>query len=288
MFLSLVFYFFLRYNYLNLLVQVPLISKAHKYDHSMTVLLERNSSNPLYAQISENLRERITHDLSPGDQLPSENQLMREYQVSRNTIRLAIDRLIKHGLVYSVKGKGTFVNGERLQYGLFQLVSFTEEMNRRGLRPSSRILNVEKICPPEPIRSKLELGPDQEVFFIARLRLANGKPMALNLSYHPCHLCPTLDQEDLQHGSIYQTIEDQYGLLIGYANQTIRPEIADKVHSDLMKVPCGSPMLLVEGVAYLCDNTPIEYSQLYYRGDRYEFPIRAIRRPFAENGGEQI
>jgi GntR family transcriptional regulator len=254
----------------------------------MTVSLDRNSSNPLYAQISEYLRERITQDLSSGDRLPSESQLMREYCVSRNTIRLAIDRLHKHGLVYSVKGKGTFVNGERLQYGLFQLVSFTEEMIRRGLRPSSRLIKIERILPPESIRSKLELDPFQEVFLIGRLRLANEKPMAINLSYYPCHLCPTLDREDLQQGSIYQTIEHQYGLLIGYANQTLRPEIADSFHSQVMQVPYGSPLLVVEGVAYLCDHTPIEYSRLYYRGDRYEFPIRADRRRIPESSPTSI
>jgi GntR family transcriptional regulator len=252
----------------------------------MTVLLERNSPNPLYAQISNNLRERITRELSPGDRLPSENQLMKEYHVSRNTVRLAIDRLSKHGLVSTIKGKGTFVNSERLQYGLYKLVSFTEEMHRLGLRPSSRMLKIEKILPPESVREKLELSSDQEVFFISRLRLANDKPMALNLSYYPCHLCPTLDQEDLQHGSIYQTIEHQYGLLIGYANQTIRPGVASKTQSVVMQVPYGSPILLVEGVAYLCDHTPIEYSRLYYRGDRYEFPIQAVRRLAAENAVE--
>jgi len=248
----------------------------------MTTVLERNSSNPLYAQISEYLRERITRDLSPGDRLPSENQLMQEYHVSRNTVRLAIDRLSKGGLVYTLKGKGTFVNAERLQYGLFQLVSFTEEMHRLGLKPSSRLLKIERTLPSEEVRSKLALNSDQTVFFIHRLRLANGKPMALNLSYYPCHLCPTLDQVDLQEGSIYQTIEHQYGLLIGYANQTIRPAVASKSQSETMQIPYGSPILLVEGVAYLCDHTPIEYSRLYYRGDRYEFPIRAVRRPLNE------
>jgi GntR family transcriptional regulator len=253
----------------------------------LTASLERNSPTPLYTQISEDLRERITQGLSPGDRLPSENQLVQQYHVSRNTIRLAIDRLHKHGLVYSIKGKGTFVNGERLQYGLFHLVSFTEEMIRRGLRPTSRILKIEKISPPEMIRRQLNLNPDQEVYLIERLRLANGKPMAINLSYYPCHLCPTLDKEDLQHGSIYKTIENQYGRLIGYANQTIRPEIASKFHSEVMQVPYGSPMLVVEGVAYLCDHTPIEYSRLYYRGDRYEFPIHAVRRSTNESQVDQ-
>lgn len=248
----------------------------------MTGSLERNSSNPLYAQISEYLRERITRELVPGARLPSENNLMQEYHVSRNTVRLAIDRLSKSGLVFTIKGKGTFVSNDRLQYGLFQLVSFTEEMNRLGMVPSSRLIKIERMLPPEPVCSRLELATGQEVFYISRLRLANGKPMALNHSYYPCHLCPTLDQENLQQGSVYQAIEHKYGLLIGYANQTIRPGIANKSQSELMQVPVGSPILVVEGVAYLCDHTPIEYSRLYYHGDRYEFPIRAVRRPVEE------
>jgi GntR family transcriptional regulator len=241
--------------------------------------LERNSWEPLYFQISEQLREKITGELSPGDRIPSENELISEYGVSRNTARLAIDTLIKQGLVYRVKGKGTYITSERLQYGLYQLVSFTEETLRRGMRPSSKVLRIQRIKAPPKIEQRMRLSSDQEVFLIERLRLANGKPMALNISYLPCHLCPNIDQEDLQNGSIYHIIENKYNLLIGYANQDLKPTIASDYEAELLKIKTGCALLLVEGIACLVDDTPIEYAKLLYRGDLFEFPIQAVRRP---------
>lgn len=240
--------------------------------------LERNSWEPLYFQIGERLREKIMHELSPGDRIPSENELIAEYGVSRNTVRQAIDALIKQNLVYRLKGKGTFILRERLQYGLLKLVSFTEETYQRGMRPSSRLLRLERMVPPAKIGEKLRLSKGEEVFLVERLRLANGKPMALNYSYHPCSLCPTLDHEDISNDSIYRIIETQYHLNINCAKQVLKPTIASEYEANLLQIKTGSALLQVEGVAYLEDDTPIEYATLIYRGDIYEFPIEAVRR----------
>lgn len=244
----------------------------------MTIPLDRNSWEPLYYQIAEQLRAKVENELSPGDQIPSENEILNQYNVSRNTARLAIDSLIKQGLVYRVKGKGTYVAPEKFQFGLFRLVSFTEETRRRGMVPSSRILNLSRCEPATRIRQALNLQVDEKVFMIERLRLADNQPMALNTSYVPVAICPTLDQEDLAHGSIYQTIEETYHLRIGHARQTLKPAVATEVEARLLDVSPGSPLLLVEGVASLVDGTPFEFARLIYRGDRYEFPIHAIRQ----------
>jgi GntR family transcriptional regulator len=240
--------------------------------------LERNSWEPLYFQISERLREKITGEMNPGEKIPSENELIAEYAVSRNTVREAIDTLIKQGLVQRVKGKGTFVIGDRLQTGLSHLASFTEEIQRLGMRPSSRLLKLQRILPPSKIGNKLQLAEGREVFLVERLRLANGKPMALNASYHPCDLLPTLDQEDVCNGSIYHLIETKYHLSIGYAKQFLKPTIATEYEAELLQVKTGSALLQVEGVAYLVNDTPFEFATLLYRGDLYEFPIQAVRR----------
>lgn len=240
--------------------------------------LERNSWEPLYYQISERLRDKILNELSPGDRIPSENELIAEYGVSRNTVRLAIDTLIKQNLVYRLKGRGTFIFRERLQYGLLQLASFTEEMGRRGMRPSSRLLRLERTAPPAKVREKLRLSKEEEVFLVERLRLANGKPMAWNLSYHPCSLCPTLDREDVTNDSIYRIIETKYHLNIAYAKQVVKPTIASEYEADLLEIKTGSALLQLEGAAYLEDDTPIEYAILLYRSDQYEFSIEAVRR----------
>lgn len=240
--------------------------------------LDRSSWEPLYSQIAERIRLSIEQELHPGEQIPSENDLIQVYHVSRNTVRLAIEALVKQGLVYRIRGKGTFVAPERLQYGFFKLVSFTEEILRLGMRPSSHLLSLTRLPPAQHIADALCLEPGEEVFLVERLRLANGRPMALNSSHLPCRLCPGLEQEDLEAGSIYQTIEQKYRLRIGSANQTLKPVAAAPVEAELLQVNVGSPLLLVEGVALLTDGTPIEYARLLYRGDSYEFPIRAVRQ----------
>jgi GntR family transcriptional regulator len=245
----------------------------------MAIPLDRNSWEPLYYQIAERIRAKVENELTPGRQIPSENELINEYNVSRNTVRLAIDTLIKQGMVYRVKGKGTFVAPERLKSGLTRLTSFTEECWRMGMQPSSRLLNLQRIVPPLKIRQALQVAADQQVFIIERQRFADEKPLALNASYLPCALFPTLDQEDLTHGSVYRVIEDKYRMPIGYASQVLKPVVATEVEANLLEVEKGSPLLQVEGVAYLIDGTPFEYARLIYRGDRYEFPIQALRHP---------
>jgi GntR family transcriptional regulator len=240
--------------------------------------LDRNSWEPLYYQIAARIRASVEGELSPGAQVPSENELINEYNVSRNTVRLAIESLIKEGLVYRVKGKGTFVSPERLQFGLFRLVSFTEETQRRGMHPSSRVINLTKVSPTPKIRQALNLQTDQQAFCIERLRIADEVPMAINHSFVPVHVCPALDQEDLVNGSIYRVIEEKYHLRIGYARQKLKPAVATEVEARLLEIAPGSPLLVVEGVACLVDNTPVEYARLIYRGDRYEFPIQAVRQ----------
>jgi GntR family transcriptional regulator len=255
---------------------------------SLMTTLNRSSFTPIYYQLSENIRAMIENGLLPGDQLPSENELTTKYNVSRNTVRLAIDMLIKQGLVYRQKGKGTFVAPERMHYGLLQLASFSEEMRRRGLRTGSHVLNFAQTVPPAKIAAHLQLRADQQTFLIERLRLANDEPLALHKSYVPCVLCPTLAEEDLTTGSLYQLLEGKYGLRIERAAQTLKPTIANEYEAKLLQVEIGSPLLLVEGTVCLDHGAPVEYAKLVYRGDRYEFSIHATRQHHASRGANAV
>lgn len=228
----------------------------------------------------------IDAGLSPGDQIPSENELIARYKVSRNTVRQAIEMLIRDGLVYRVQGKGTFVAPERMRYGLLRLASFTEEMRRRGLQPGSRILHLTQAVPPARIAARLQLKPEQQAFIIERLRLANDEPLALNVSYVPSFLCPSLAEEDLAAGSLYQLLEGKYSLRIGHAEQVLKPTVATEYEAGMLQVAAGSPLLLAEGVTYLDNGVPVEYVKLLYRGDRYEFSIQAARQQAAGHGAE--
>ena len=243
-------------------------------------VLDRSSYTPLYQQIGEVLRIRIENgELVPGDKIPSENELTDQYHVSRNTARLAISSLILDGLVFRVKGRGTYVAAERMSYGLIHMSSFSEDMRNRGLVPGSRVLRFLRELPSKRMSQILKLKPGQMLYRVERLRLADGEPMAINLSFIPEFLCPDLEHEDLASGSLYALLENQYGYRLGYAEYVIKTAEADEQQAKLLDVPIDNTLLVREGTSYLEDGTPIEHTVLFNRGDRYEFTFRAVRRP---------
>ncbi len=242
--------------------------------------LDRRSFKPIYFQLSELIQNQIEDgELLPGDQFPSERDLMTQFGISRNSVRLATDYLIRAGLVYRVPAKGTFVASGKMRYGLFGLTSFSEDMQRRGLQPGSRILDFSAIAPSPRIAQALQLRPEQQVFKIERLRLANGEPMALNTSYIPHHLCPHLSQADLETTSLYKLLEEKYSLPLWRSERVVEPVIARDYEVEMLQVQPGSSLLLVEGTTYLVEDRPIEYVKMIYRSDRFQFTINGLRRP---------
>lgn len=241
--------------------------------------LDRRSFKPIYFQLAE-LMQNLIEDgqLKPGSQIPSERELMEQFSISRNTVRMAIDSLEKDGLVYRVPTKGTFVAPGKMQFGLFSLKSFSEDIRRRGMAPTSRILDFTLITPSPRISQALRLGPEQPVYRLERLQLADGIPLALNTSYIPQHICPSLHREELEGASLYEVFEEKYGLLIWRAERVIEPVIARDYESGMLQIRQGSSLLLVEGTTYLVEDRPFEYSKIIFRSDRFQFTIHSLRR----------
>ena len=241
--------------------------------------LDRTSFKPIYFQLAELIQNQIEDgDLKPGGQIPSERELMEQFDISRNTVRMAIESLLKDGLVYRVPTKGTFVAPGKMQFGLFNLRSFSEEMRLLGMQPSSRILDFSLVTPSPRISLSLRLDPEQSAFRIERLQLADGEPMALNTSYIPQHICPDLTRSELEGCSLYQVFEEQFGLLIWRSERVIEPVTARDYEAEMLKVRQGNSLLLVEGTTYLVENQPFEYVKLIYRSDRFQFNIHSLRR----------
>lgn len=242
--------------------------------------LDRRSFKPIYFQLSELIQNLIEDgELPTGAQLPSEREMMEQLNISRNTVRLAVDYLLKAGLVYRVPAKGTFVASGKIPYGLFGLNSFSEDMQNLGRKPGSRLLDFSQITPSPRIRQALRLDPTQQVFKIERLRLADGEPMALNTTYIPQYLCPGLSPEDLKDASLYTILEDKFGLILWRSDRVIEPVIARDYEVELLEVLPGSALLLVEGTTFLVEDQPIEYTKSIYRSDRFQFSIQTLRRP---------
>ena len=161
---------------------------------------------PKHAQLSDVLADLAVHELGPDVAIPSERELMTTYDVSRATVRKAIDSLVADGLLHRIHGKGTFVARPRLESRL-HLASFSQDMRRRGLTPSTRLLDVELDEPPADVAKALDLSADGSAWRLDRVRLADGQPIALENGWYPRALLPGLDRHDLG-GSLYELLAD--------------------------------------------------------------------------------
>ena len=180
---------------------------------------------PKHAQLRDALAELATTELAPDTAIPSERELMTTYDVSRATVRKAIDALVVDGLLHRIHGRGTFVARPRLESRL-HLASFSQDMRRRGLTPSTRLLDVELDRPPAEVAAALELDGDAQAWKLDRVRLADDQPIALENGWYPRSLLPGLDKHDLG-GSLYELFSGVFDLTIDSAEQTLWGEAAD-------------------------------------------------------------
>ncbi len=221
---------------------------------------------PKHAQLTDLLAELAVTELGPDVAIPSERELMATYAVSRATVRKAIDALVADGLLHRIHGKGTFVARPRLESRL-HLASFSQDMRRRGLTPSTRSLGVESERPPADVAAALRLGPTGEAWRIDRVRLADGQPIALEQGWYPQGPLPDLDREDLS-GSLYEAFAAR-GHTIDAAEQTLWGESADATLARRLDCPIHTPLLVFRRVSTAA-GIPLEYVVSRYRGDRYQ------------------
>ncbi|HHY34400.1 MAG TPA: GntR family transcriptional regulator [Firmicutes bacterium] len=245
----------------------------------MLGMVDRTSPVPLYYQIAQALRERIKKgEWLPGHRVPPEHELTQEFGVSRHTIRQALASLERDGLIYRQAGLGTFVRSEKYSYPLSFLQGFTEQMEERGLKPSSRVLTLQKRLPEPFLRSSLALPVGREVYELKRLRLANCEPIALETMFLPVTLVPGLEQKDLEKISIYRFVEDDLGLKIIGATQTIEAERPPEDVARFLGLPVDGLTLRMKNVTYLENMRPLCFVDCYYRADRYIFTVSMPRR----------
>ncbi|MDZ7813238.1 MAG: GntR family transcriptional regulator [Ideonella sp.] len=229
--------------------------------------LDPNSSQPLYQQLQRALREAIElRLLGPDDALPSERQLAADLQVSRITVRKAIEGLAEEGLLSRRQGAGNFVN-TRIEKNFAKLTSFSEDMRARGREPRSEWLKrAEGTVTPEEAM-KLALSPGTLVYRFNRLRYADDAPMSLEYATIVASALPSID---VVEASLYEALE-RAGQRPVRALQRLRALLLDEEQAKLLDAEVGDAGLLVERLGYLRDGRAIELSQSIYRGDTYDF-----------------
>ncbi|GBF34280.1 transcriptional regulator [Desulfocucumis palustris] len=234
---------------------------------------------PLYYQLMQFFRQQIEGgQYQAGDAFPSENELCERFSVSRPTVRQAINELVREGLLHRIKGKGTFVSAPKIEQDFIQkLMSFTEEMRQKGLKDSTRVLNLKVASASKAVAAHLSLGMDESVFCLERLRFINGEPIVVVTTYLPQKNCPALDKHDLTNKSLYETLEKHYGIKVCRARRILEVEAANEEDAGLLGVEEGEPIQLSKTVAWNQFDKPIEFSIARYRGDRSQFTIELRR-----------
>ena len=241
--------------------------------------LSKNIAFPLSHQLIEILRDLVLkNNYKAGQSFFTEKELAEKYGVSRTTIREAASRLVYEGLLRRERGKGIFVTKPRIHEESSSLLSYTEEIISRGMKPGSRVVEIQLEIPPWRIRNILQLNKDDKIIRLKRIRLANGEPMAIQISHLPYTLCPEIYQGgyDWDTQSLATALED-LGLKMVRATQRVYASTADKENTSLLNITLGEPLLVVERTCLLKDNTPIEYAIIHNRGDRWDF-IAELKR----------
>jgi GntR family transcriptional regulator len=242
------------------------------------VRLNKSSFTPLYYQIEQALRGQIkAGELPPGEAI-SERELSERLGVSRMTARQALRALRDEGLIYTERGLGTFVAEPKMNVHTRHLLGFTEDMRRRGLTASSKVLSFRRYKPDPALAERLQLEEGDEAFEITRLRLADRIPMAYEICHLPVRLCPGLKRADVERGSLYQLLEEVYGARLRRSDEVLEAACATRHEAELLSIKPRSPVLVVQRTVYAENGTSIEVVRSVYRGDRYQARIELMRR----------
>ena len=210
----------------------------------------------------------LVEELDVGDAIPSERQLSAEFHVSRLTVRAALDDLVREGYLVRRHGSGTFVSEPKIAQEL-TMTSFTDDMRRRGLTPASRTLDLRVATAGARLGRLLRVSPSEPVVIATRLRLADDESMAIETVHIRESQVPGLTARDLEERSLYELLEERYGIVVVGGEQTIEPTVTDESESAALGVPLYSPAFRFERVTHSQTGEIVEFVESIYRGDRY-------------------
>lgn len=233
--------------------------------------LDRRSALPLWAQLADDLRRRVA-DGAFTDRLPSETELVAEYQVSRNTVREAMRRLRDEGLVERQRGRGTTLVDVEIERTLPGLYSLARTIEDRGLDEHSEVLTLERRSAGDA-GAPLQVDDRADVVFVERLRFAGREPLALDRSWLPVDIARPLLHADLTSGSLYDVLQKLCDTRVSAGWERITPAIPSPADRALLRLPRGQAVFGVERVAS-DDTRPVEWRRSLVRGDRYGFISR--------------
>src|SRR5246500_3828625 len=235
--------------------------------------------SPLYSRVETVLAGEITDGtLKLGDQLPTENSLIARFEVSRITVRRAIQNLVSRGLVEIRRGKGTFVAAPKITQELTELSGFVEDMHAVGRKPTARLIGKEILTADQTVASQLELTKGERVVRIRRVRLADGIPLSFDETFLPLEIGKKVIANNLKVEPIFSLLERKYDIPLIEAEYKLEAVAAEPEVAAALKVKQRSPIFRIERISYSTGGRPVDYERLHYRGDLVQFVTRLVRK----------
>lgn len=242
---------------------------------SVVIKLNRVSPVPLYHQLADQLKQAVAQgDLPKGSMLESELVLAEDWNVSRPTVRRAIQQLVDDGLLVRRRGIGTQIVNDKVRRG-FALTSLYDDLVDSGSVPFTRVLTFETIQPPASIAQDLGLDEGDRVVHLVRLRGAGGVAFALMSNWVRLEVADGLTIAELESTGLYRLIRDR-GVRPHSAMQRLGATLATQEISDVLDVPVGAAMVTMRRVMQDDSGTPIEVGDHYYDADNYSVEVSVV------------
>lgn len=235
--------------------------------------LDKNTPIPLYFQLKSIILNDI-HDnyFTVGDAIPTENELVEYYHISRSTVRQAISELVQEGWLTRKASKGTFVTKpEQKSSFIRSFEPFYQQITRLGKSPRTELIDLNVITPPQEIAEKLKLGPQQKVISMFRRRFADDIPMVTFQNYIPYDLCSFILSHDFRTHSLYELLMTHPETQIANTKTIVSAMNATSEDIALLNVKVNTPMLYFHNVSTTSDGIIVDYAFAHYRGDLNKF-----------------
>ncbi|PST20794.1 GntR family transcriptional regulator [Mesorhizobium plurifarium] len=224
---------------------------------------------PLHIQLADIIRSQIESGVfNPGDQLPTEMELMKQHELSSSTVRQAVLTLVGEGLLYRRAGKGTFVAKRHIGRDLLTFSGFSEEAIARGFRPGTRHMTVHW-RPADAVAAALNVPANESILTIERVRTIDDEVVAVETVSFVAAIGRLIEKLDLADTSFTEILEKQLGVPLARAKQEIRAGIARAKLAKALDVSSGTAVLQIDRTAFDAGDRVIYFSSSSYRADRY-------------------
>lgn len=244
------------------------------------LMLDTSSFVPYYEQVAEQVRRLIReNNLKPGQTFYSEAVLAQHLGISKMPVRHAFQKLRSEGFLLTKKGKAPVIGSGPVQWNFKELHGFSEEMRRRGLVPSTKLLSFEVQYPSPEVLKALRIRPSEQVYRMKRLRFADEDPVAITTSYIPTQSFQGFNKHDLEGTSLYYIFEHVYGRTLQRSEQLIGAISAGHEEAQLLQTKVGDALLHIKETAFDTQETALEYAISFLRGDRYAASVVSARTP---------